>query len=105
MKVNSGFFSWGLSLFVGLPLLVDGKDHLRGLSIDPNLFASPIEEFCIDTPLAWSQDPWLPVEDKNDGANRTSIPALTQPFYNEVNDVHLTVSAKDTLLILSVNGN
>ena len=60
---------------------------------------------CISDPLFWSQDPWLPVEDKEDGANRTAIPALTQPFYNEVNDVHATVSAKDTKLILSVNGN
>ena len=102
MKVTSGFFSWGLSLFVGLPLLVDGKDHLRGLSSGTGANSNGV---CTSSPLFWSQDPWLPVEDKDDGANRTSIPALTQPFYNEVNDVHATVSAANTKLILSVNGN
>lgn len=60
---------------------------------------------CLQTPLNWNQDPWLPFEDEDDSAQRLSIPSLTQPFYKEVNDVRATVSANNLEFILSTNGN
>lgn len=48
-------------------------------------------------------DPWLPEEGTQ--SEQLAVPSLTQPFYNNVLDVKATVSAKDTELIFSTNGN
>ena len=51
----------------------------------------------------WAHDEWLPAE--GTPVQRLSIPSLTQTHYNEVLDVHSTLSAASAELILSTNGN
>lgn len=53
--------------------------------------------------VEWAHDEWLPAE--GTPAQRLSIPSLTQPYYNNVLDVHATLSAASAELILSTNGN
>jgi hypothetical protein len=53
--------------------------------------------------VEWALDEWLPVEGTS--AQRLAIPSLTQPYYNNVLDVHATLSAASAELILSTNGN
>lgn len=53
--------------------------------------------------VEWAHDEWLPAE--GTPVQRLSIPSLTQTHYNEVLDVHSTLSAASAELILSTNGN
>ncbi len=53
--------------------------------------------------VEWAHDEWLPAE--GTPAQRLAIPSLTQSFYNNVLDVHSTLSAANAELILSTNGN
>ena len=64
---------------------------------------SQTDEF--QSAIDWDLDAWLPDQDNETAADRLSIPSLTQPFYNSVFDVHATVSAQDTDLVFSTNGN
>ncbi len=57
----------------------------------------------LPTRVEWRMDRWLPEE--GDAAERLAIPSLSQPFYNDVFDVHATLSAAATRLIFSTNGN
>ncbi|KAL3933110.1 MAG: hypothetical protein SGARI_003785 [Bacillariaceae sp.] len=76
-------------------------NELGMLETAPSRRLSPITASIIN----WDLDSWLPTEDADDAAQRLAIPSLTQPFYNNVVDVHSTMSAKDTELIFSTNGN
>lgn len=53
--------------------------------------------------VSWAQDGWLPSEGA--AAQRLSIPSLTQEHYNQVFDIHSTLSAASAELIVSTNGN
>ena len=48
-------------------------------------------------------DPWLP-EESGTPESPTSIPSVSQPFYNNVIDVRATASAKNMELIVNTNG-
>ena len=70
-----------------------------------NLWGKLIATVTADMPdkIDFAFDPWLP--DEGTQAEQLAVPSLSQPFYNTVLDVRATVSAKDTELIFSTNGN